>query len=613
MRKITDLLEDARVKISLSALLFITAAVLGELGVNTVAFIGYLLSLAISGFSVFCDALRGILRRDPFDEKLLMCIGAIGAMIIGEYGEGAAVMLFFIIGETFESRAVRKSRASIKSLMNIRPDEATLVKDGVEEVVDADEVNIGDELIIRAGERVPVDSVVYSGSANLDTSAITGEAHPTYAEENSMLKSGTVVLDGVLYARAVRTADNSAAGRILELVETATDNKSKEEYFIAKFARYYTPIICALALFIAVVPALFGWLRFTESVYRALVFLVFSCPCALVISVPMAFFAGIGCAASNGILYKGANSMSPLARAKIFAFDKTGTLTNGRFEIAAVKSYGMTEDELLALAAALEHGSNHPIAEAIKSKGKASLTLDFYREIAGKGVYGEIKGEKYYLGNQRLISELGIEIPKHAEYGSTVYISKDKSLLGYIVISDSIKEEAKNSLSALRALGAQRCVMLTGDNCEGAERVALAVGIDEVHSRLLPEDKYERLKKLIESGEGVVYTGDGINDAPSLALADIGVAMGALGTDLAIETADVVVMSDNLDRIPKAVKIARKTVRIAKENIVFALSLKFAVLALGAFGLANMWLAVFADVGVALLAILNATRVLKCK
>ena len=613
MRKIADFFEDARVKISFSATLLVIGAVLSALGFSMASFIAYLLSLLVSGFSVFSDAARGILRRDPFDEKLLMCIGAVGAMIIGEWGEGAAVMLFFIIGETFESRAVRKSRAHIKALMNIRPDEATVIRDGVEEVVDADEVEIGEELVIRAGERVPVDSVVLSGSANLDTSAITGEALPIYVEAESVIKSGTVVLDGILRARASQTADNSAAGRILELVESAADNKSKEEYFIAKFARYYTPIICLLAVFIATLPFAFGWLSLKDSVYRALVFLVFSCPCALVISVPMAFFAGIGCAASNGILYKGANGMSPLSRARTFVFDKTGTLTSGKFEISCVKAFGIRQEELLSLAAALEYGSTHPIAEAIKSSSDTDLKLDAYREIAGKGVYGEIGDKKYYLGNQRLMKDVGIDVPNAAEHGTAVYISTEKTLLGYIIISDSIKGEASSSLNSLRALGARRLLMLTGDSEAGAQRVAEAVGIDESYSRLLPEDKYKKLQDMIALGEGVVYTGDGINDAPSLALADIGIAMGAIGTDLAIETADVVIMSDSLDRIPKAVRIARRTVRIAKQNIAFALTLKFAVLVLGALGFANMWLAVFADVGVALLAILNATRALKCK
>lgn len=586
-----------------------------HLSFSVAAMLLYILALVVSGWRVFLDALRGIIRRDLLDEKFLMSIASIGAMIIGDMTEGVAVMLFFLVGEYFEHRAVASSRRSIRSLMSIRPDEATVVTAEGEEVMDAEDVPVGSEIVIRAGERVPIDATVISGGADLDTSALTGEAVPRPVGKGSSVESGSVVIGGVLNCRTVRLAEESAAARILNLVENATERKSKEENFITVFSRYYTPAVVVLAILMAVLPPLLGdSLNFRESVYRALSFLVISCPCALVISVPMAFFGGIGCAASRGILFKGGNTFSALSRADSFVFDKTGTLTTGSFAVTRYEPVNISGEELLFYAASAEYGSTHPIAECIKKLVSDVVKPEEYREIAGKGVISKVNGIQVLVGTEALLMEEGIVPPVlNSEGLSVVCVALDGAYVGRILISDEIKSEAKSALSELNALGVGRTVMLSGDRLVRARKVADELSISEVEAELLPEDKFSRLEEVISTSRGTVFVGDGINDAPSLARADVGVAMGAIGTDSAIEAADVVIMSDSLDRLPTAVRISRKTMRIAKENIIFAIGVKLAVLILSAFGIANMWLAVFADVGVAVIAILNAMRTLRVR
>ena len=609
MKRIYEFLSHDLVRIVGGFALFAAALVLEYYSLEIAAYVLFALTLVFTGFPVFADAILGILRGDMFDEKLLMSLGAIGAMIIGEGSEGCAVMLFYLVGEYFEGRAVRRSRASIKALMDICPDEATVIRKGVESVVFAEEVAVGDTLIIRPGERVAVDCKITGGEAHLNTAHLTGESIPRSVGVGELIESGSVVLDGVLFAEALRVAEDSAASRILSLVETAADNKSREEYFITKFARFYTPSVVVLALLIAIVPAVFSWLTLTESVYRALTFLVFSCPCALVISVPMAFFGGIGRAASRGILYKGGNVMSPLSRAKTFAFDKTGTLTEGKLGISDIQGFGMGERELLTLAASAEYGSNHPIAECIKAAAGSCVPAENIREISGKGIAAEYEKKRLLVGNAALMADFGIKADGYTAAKTHVYVALSDTLVGVISLSDSVRPEAKSAISSLKSLGVERTVMLTGDVSRAANAVASELGISDVRAELLPKDKYDAVSELIKSG-GCVFVGDGINDAPSITLADVGIAMGASGSDSAIESADVVIMSDNVERLPEAIKIARKTLLIAKENIIFALGIKATVLILGALGYVNMWLAVFADVGVAILAILNAMRAL---
>ncbi len=572
----------------------------------------YILALLVTGIPVFISAVRGVIRGDFLDEKFLMCIASVGAMIIGEASEGVAVMLFFLVGEYFEHRAVARSRKSIRSLMDIRPDEATLLVDGEEVRVDADEVTVGALVIIRAGERVPVDCEVTSGTADIDTSSLTGEAVPRAATVGTRVESGSVVLNGVITARVLRLADESAAARVLDLVENANENKAKEESFITKFSKIYTPTVVGLAIIMAILPPLFiENLTFSDSIYRALSFLVISCPCALVISVPMAFFGGIGGAASKGILFKGGNVFAPLARADSFAFDKTGTLTTGELTVAEIRPYGITDEQLLQLAASCEYGSNHPLARCVKDYVGTSEPPSDYLEIAGKGVVATVRNSRTLVGNSSLLSDDGITVPTN-DLGAALFVASDGVYKGCIFVKDTIKTEAENSIKALKSLGVRRCAMLSGDRHESALSVGRAVGIDEVCAELLPEQKYEALEQIKADSRATVYVGDGINDAPALAIADVGVAMGAIGSDSAIEAADVVVMSDSLERLPTAVRIARKTLGIAKVNIGFAIGVKLLILLLSALGITNMWLAVFADVGVAVIAILNSLRAMRC-
>ena len=570
----------------------------------------YIITLAIAGIPVFYDAVTGLFRRDFLGEKFLMSIASVGAIIIGDMTEGIAVMLFFLVGEFFEHKAVARSRKSIRSLMQIRPDEATVITDSGEECVDAEDVEVGTEIIIRAGERVPIDSVIIDGTADLDTSALTGEAEPRVVSVGMNIESGTVVLNGVLKCKTLKLADESSAARILELVENANEAKSKEEKFITKFSRVYTPIVVILAVLLSVALPLIWRVPMSDALYRALSFLVISCPCALVISVPMAFFGGIGGAAGKGILFKGGNVFAPLSKAKKYCFDKTGTLTTAGFNISKIAPVGVSDKELLYYSASAEYGSNHPIARCVKNAVTNAKKPDEYIEIAGRGVIATVDGKRVLVGNLKHLEEAGVsiaDIDKNAE----LYVALENVYIGAIYVEDEIKIEAECTISKLRSLGANSTAMLSGDVYGKAKSVADKVGIDEVKAGLLPEEKYKFVGEFSKEPGGVIYVGDGINDAPALASATVGVAMGAIGSDSAIEAADVVIMSDDLSRIPTAVRIARKSVRIAKQNIIFALGIKGAILLLSAFGLSFMWLAIFADVGVAVIAILNSMRALK--
>ncbi len=610
-KKLKKLLKSDSFKISTSLSFFSAGLIFGIFGFEIASLVLYILALVLSGAGVFIDAVKGLLRLDPLDEKFLMSIAAIGAMIVGEWSEGAAVMIFYLIGESFEHRAVRKSRASVKSLMDICPDEANVLIGDSEVCIDAEDVEIGATVVIRPGERVPVDCVITSGSASVDTSSMTGESVPRDLTVGDSLSSGFVINDGIIYATATRKSQESAAARVLELVEIASDNKSREESFITRFSRFYTPVVVLLALCVAAFPPIIGLSTLGNSIYTALTFLVISCPCALVISVPMAFFGGIGGAASRGILFKGGNVFSKVARAETFAFDKTGTITSGRFEICEVIPCGIMSDELVNIAASVESVSNHPIAECIKRASELVVTPKDAKEISGLGVVAILNGERCAVGNLALMKSEGVDVPSEYIRSGGVYVSRASSFIGVICISDSVKPEASGAIKRLLRLGVRKTVILSGDREENVLRIAKEVNIGEFYAELSPEDKYSKLEELISRSRSTVYVGDGINDAPSLARSDVGIAMGDMGQDSAIEASDVVIMTDNLEKLPEAMLIARKTVRIARENIIFAIGVKALILLLGFFGFANMWLAVFADVGVAVLAVLNAMRALR--
>ncbi len=609
MMKLFEILKKEVTRIAISALLLIAASLLDGCGLFISSLILYICALLVCGITVFIDAVRGILRRDLLDEKFLMSIASVGAMIIGEYSEGVAVMLFFLVGETFEHMAVKRSRRSIKSLMDFCPDEANLLTDSGEITVDAEDLKIGSKIVIRSGERVPVDCRILSGKADIDTSSMTGESIPRAVDAGDTVESGVVVISGLLTAETLKPADESSAQRILSLVENASENKSKEEAFITRFSHFYTPIVVALAVLLAVIPPIFGWTSLADSVYRALIFLVISCPCALVISVPMAFFGAIGGSASRGILFKGGNIFSHLANADTIALDKTGTITSGDFSVSEIRCFGVQRDELIRFAAICEFGSNHPIAWCIRALYKGEKMPDSSEEIAGEGTVSRIDGSTVAVGNAALMKRVGAEPPSESD--ASVYVAKDGVLIGAFVVSDTVKPGSSEAIGVLSSLGVKRSLILSGDKLKNVKETAVKVGITEYYGELSPEEKYKRLEDSIKkSKNGVIYVGDGINDAPSLIIADVGIAMGGVGQDSAIEAADIVLMSDELDKIPLALKISRKTLAIAKENIVFALLVKLIVMILGAFGIANMWLAVFADVGVAVLAILNSMRTL---
>ena len=577
----------------------------------------YLAAYLIVGGDVVLRALRNITRMQVFDENFLMFIATVGAFLIGEYPEAVGVMLFYQIGELFQSYAVDKSRKSIAELMNIRPDYANLKRDGEISKVDPDDVLAGDEIIIRPGERIPLDAVVTVGSSMVDTSSLTGEAVPRKVACGSELLSGCINLSGLLTARVTKEFGDSTVSKILDLVENATAKKSKSENFITKFARVYTPAVVILAAMLAFIPPLtFSDAPFTEWIFRALTFLVISCPCALVISVPLSFFGGIGGASRQGILVKGGNYLEALAKTEIVIFDKTGTLTKGVFDVQEIVTKDMKPEKLLELAALAESHSNHPISLSLKraynKEIKSDIDIDV-QEIAGLGVQAVIEGREILVGNAKLLAEKGIVHNEPENTGTIIHIAVDGNYEGYIVIADEIKPDAAKTIKSLKAEGVKQTIMLTGDKKSVGEQVAKKLGIDQVYTELLPGDKVQKLEEIMarKSKKGkVAFVGDGVNDAPVLARSDVGIAMGGLGSDAAIEAADVVIMTDEPSKIVSAIKIAKRTVLIAKQNIFFALSVKSVVLLLGALGLANMWAAVFADVGVSVIAILNAMRVL---
>lgn len=567
----------------------------------------------IVGYGPIIKAAKNISHGQIFDENFLMAIATVGALALGEYDEAVAVMLFYQIGEFFEDYAVDKSRKSVAALMDIRPDFAVVLKDGKEETVDPYDVNIGDTVLVKPGEKIPLDGTVIEGNSSVDTSSLTGEALPKDVEAGDEVISGCINLSGVIKIKVTSMFEESTVSKILEMVENASSRKAPVENFITKFAKYYTPVVVFSAVALAIIPPLvIADATFSTWIYRALLFLVVSCPCALVISIPMSFFSGIGAASARGVLVKGGNYLQILSKVNTVIFDKTGTLTTGKFKVD--KIYGDNPDELLALAAACEQDSNHPIAISIKEAYKGDIyTADDVQEIAGRGIKAVIDGKEVYAGNAKLMHELNISNLPEVTGTTLVHLAYSDKYLGYISVTDTIKEDTAEGLKALKDIGVTDLVMLTGDNRETAEKVAEQAGITEVHANLLPENKVEIAEQIIDKGRITAFVGDGVNDAPVLARVDAGIAMGGLGSAAAMEAADVVIMDDNPKKISLAIRIGRKTVRLAKENIWFALIIKLLVLVLGALGLVNMWAAVFADVGVAVIAIANSMRALRVK
>lgn len=585
----------------------------------------YLVPYLVIGYDILKKAGKGILNRQVFDENFLMAVATIGAVCLGEYKEGAAVMLFYQIGELFQSVAVGKSRKNIAALMDIRPDYANQMVDGKLEKVDPDDVEIGSEIIINPGEKVPIDGVIVEGNTTLNTSALTGESVPRDAICGDEIISGCINMSGMIKVKTTKEFGDSTVSKILDLVENSAMKKSRSENFITKFARYYTPAVCYSALALAILPPVVRLLMgispmWGEWIIRALTFLVISCPCALVISIPLSFFGGIGCASSNGILVKGSNYLEALSATKYVVFDKTGTLTKGVFEVSATyPENGFTGEDLLRFAAYAESSSSHPISVSLKKAYGKELDLEkisSIEEIAGHGVCAQVDGKKVFVGNMRLMQREQVQVLTEHKEGTVCYVAIDGVYGGCIVISDVIKPNAKEAIRGLKACGVKKAIMLTGDAKETALRVASEIGMDEVHSELLPADKVSQVERLLDEKsekENLAFVGDGINDAPVLSRADIGIAMGAMGSDAAIEAADVVLMDDDPNKIALAMKISVRTLRIVHQNIIFALAIKAICLILGAIGIANMWVAIFADVGVMVLAVLNATRALKIK
>ena len=605
-------------RILVSAVLFLAlklADVTGWLGMAL-----YLIPYALIGWDVLWRAVRNILSGQVFDENFLMAVATVGAFGCGEYPEAVAVMLFYQVGELFQSVAVARSRQSIAALMDIRPDYANVEREGQLVQVDPEEVAVGDLIVIKPGERVPLDGVVVDGTSSLDTAALTGESMPRDVAAGQDVVSGCVNLTGLLRVKVSKPFGESTVSKILDLVENSASKKAKAENFITKFARYYTPAVVFAALALAVLPPLLGMGPFTMWLQRALIYLVVSCPCALVISIPLSFFGGIGGASKQGILVKGGNYLEALANTGVVVFDKTGTLTKGTFAVTQVRPVGMTEEELLTLAALAERFSDHPISRSIRAAAPQDLDPEratSAEEIAGHGVKAVVDGMTVWAGNAKLMKLAGARCEKTGvQVGTVIHVALEDHYAGCIVVADQVKDSSARALRDLKAVGVRKTVMLTGDAPAVGEAVGRELGIDQVHAGLLPGDKVDRVEQLLaekKPGEQLVFVGDGINDAPVLSRADIGVAMGAMGSDAAIEAADIVLMDDDLSKLPVAVGIARKTLTIVRQNIVFALGVKFLVLALSAVGLANMWMAVFADVGVSVIAILNASRMLKVK
>ena len=590
-----------------------------------VEFVLFLVPYLIIGYDILKKAIKGIAKGQVFDENFLMAVATIGAVALGDFAEGAAVMLFYQIGELFQSVAVGKSRRNITSLMDIRPDYANVEVDGKLEKVDPDDVEIGTDIIVNPGEKVPIDGVVVSGESTLNTSALTGESVPRSVKSGDEIISGCINLTGVLRIKTSKEFGDSTVSKILDLVENSSMKKSNSENFITKYARYYTPAVCGGALVLAVLPPIVRMIMGESAMWgdwitRALTFLVISCPCALVISIPLSFFAGIGCASANGVLVKGSNYLEALSDTQYIVFDKTGTLTKGVFEVTGIyPAKGFDENTIVGLASYAESASNHPISISLKKYFGKEIKRDSVsdiEEIAGHGVSAVVNGHKVYAGNIKLMHKENITVDAEHNEGTVVYVSCDGVYAGCIVISDVVKDNSKKAISNLKKSGIDKTVMLTGDSKETAKRVAENLGLDEYHAELLPADKVEWVEKLLgekSPEKKLAFVGDGINDAPVLSRADIGIAMGALGSDAAIEAADIVLMDDDPSKIALARKISVHTLKIVKENIWFALIVKAVCLVLGALGIANMWIAIFADVGVMVLAVLNAIRALKIK
>ena len=612
-------MKKRAIKIIVAFILFVAAMVINvsNVWINNIL---YIISYLIVGYDIVLKAIRNIFRGKIFDENFLMTVATIGAFGVGEFPEAVAVMLFYQVGELFQSFAVDRSRKSISSLMDIRPDFANLVKEDSIEKVDPDEVSIGDIILIRPGEKIPLDGVVVEGNSMIDTKALTGESVPREVNVGDDILSGCINVNGLLKVEVTKEFEESTVSKILELVENASSKKSKSENFITKFAKYYTPIVVIIAVVLAVIPPIIiPGASFSDWLYRALSFLVVSCPCALVISIPLSFFGGIGGASKIGILIKGSNYLEALSKSEIIVFDKTGTLTKGVFEVQEIEAVGITEEKLIRYAALAESFSNHPIAQSVKKAyGKEidSKLVTSTNELTGLGIESIIEDKDVIIGNEKLMISKNIDYNKCKDIGTVLYVAIDQKYCGYILISDKIKEDSKAAIKQLKNSNVSQTVMLTGDKKDVGEFVANEIGLDKVYTDLLPDGKVEKVEELMkqksETGK-LVFVGDGINDAPVLALSDIGIAMGGLGSDAAIEAADVVIMTDEPSKISKAISLSKKTLRIVKENIFFAIFVKIAVLVLCAFGISTMWEAVFADVGVSIIAILNALRVLRVK
>lgn len=583
---------------------------------NWVALASYLVVYVLIGGDIVKRAVTNIFRGEVFDENFLMSVATIGAFFIGEYPEAVAVMLFYQVGEWFQSAAVDQSRKSIAKLMDIRPDSANLLVNGQIKAVAPDTIEIGQQILVKPGEKVPLDGQIIDGSSMVDTSALTGESVPRTVKVGDEILGGFINKNGALTINVTKKFGDSTVSKILDLVENASSKKAPAENFISKFARYYTPVVVVLAVLLAVIPPfIFPDTSINEWVYRALTFLVISCPCALVISVPLSFFGGIGGASKLGVLIKGSNYLEILANTETIVFDKTGTLTKGNFVVQNITSVVLPEEELLRLTATAEQLSTHPIAISIKeSYGKETVPATAIEEVAGHGIKATIEGKTVLVGNAKLMKQFGIEAPEVKEAGTLIFVAIDNQFAGYLVIADQLKPDAISAIKELKAEGVKQTVMLTGDNQQVAEAIAKEVGVDKVYAELLPDGKVDRLEELLKASSPknkVAFVGDGMNDAPVLARADVGIAMGGLGSDAAIEAADVVIMNDEPSRIASAIKLSRKTLRIVKQNIIFAIAVKIIVLVLGALGLASMQAAVFADVGVTIIAVLNAMRCLR--
>lgn len=599
--------KKSLVRIILTASMFIVVSLFETEGLLRLAL--YLVAYLVAGYDVLWGAFKNILRGQMFDENFLMAIATIGALVLGEYPEAVFVMVFFRVGDLFESIAVGKSRKSISNLMDLNPDVANVERDGKVYEVFPEEINVGEILLVKPGDKIAIDGVVIEGESTLDTSALTGESLPRDITVGDAVSSGCINMNGVLRIRTTNSFENSTASKIMELVENSALSKAKTESFITRFSRYYTPVAVICALLLAIVPSIiFG--NWWEWLGRALIFLVVSCPCALVISVPLSFFGGIGAASKQGILVKGSSYIEVMADIKTVVFDKTGTLTKGNFCVKNVYSKLMSEEDLLKYAASAEKYSNHPIAQALRDAYKEETSAENVEELSGYGVKATVNGKQVCAGNVKLMESMGIEVYEHTE--TVVYIAVNGEYAGYIEIADEIKADSKDTITELKKAEI-RTVMLTGDREDVAKNVAEGLGVNEYHAELMPGDKVSCIEKYIGTEGKVAFMGDGINDAPGLARADVGIAMGGLGSDVAIEAADVIIMDDKPSKILQAVNIASKTRKIVIQNIVFALGIKFAVMILGAFGHANMWEAVFADVGVSVIAILNAMRTLKTR